>query len=292
MLQPANEILERAEVKRTESFLLPAPLIYVEKTLAILVRSRALRANSEPLGVSNFIARSLLHSCEERLFGARKDKAERTVYTIFNRILRRHRYENAAAPQTPSLQRIDTDGKARAITRDRTFVNVKRSKEGERATRCEVLVAERIEGNTSTVLEHEVERLFAAQAARRAEGRILKRCRRRRDIKKGANRLLRALRKAREVPPNERFAHLRPLLAGLFSVGLSLAPAVAAEAKPTQPQLTQQDLNDIAIALSIVGSHCNADQIAACQAGADSKALFAKLEAIFASQQDMDKAKK
>lgn len=82
-----------------------------------------------------------------------------------------------------------------------------------------------------------------------------------------------------------------------FSAAFSLAlatfatPAPAADTKAT-PQLTQQDLNDIATALSLVGSHCNADQVQACQAGADSKILFAKLEAIFAAQQERDKTKK
>ena len=70
-------------------------------------------------------------------------------------------------------------------------------------------------------------------------------------------------------------------------------PAPAAEAKPVDPpHLTQQDLNDIATALSIVGSHCNADQPQACQAGADSKAVFAKLAAIFQAQQEKDTPKK
>jgi hypothetical protein len=62
-------------------------------------------------------------------------------------------------------------------------------------------------------------------------------------------------------------------------------PGLAAGARSEPPDLTQQDLNDVATALSIVGSHCSADQLAACQAGANSKILFAKLQAIYAAQQ-------
>ena len=82
-----------------------------------------------------------------------------------------------------------------------------------------------------------------------------------------------------------------------YGVAFSLALATfatSARAADTKapPQLTQQDLNDLATALSIVGSHCNADQVQACQAGADSKVLFAKLEAIFVAQREQDKARK
>jgi hypothetical protein len=48
----------------------------------------------------------------------------------------------------------------------------------------------------------------------------------------------------------------------------------------------------MATALAIVGSHCNADLVQACQAGADAKTVFAKLQAIYLAQQEQGRAKK
>jgi hypothetical protein len=78
-----------------------------------------------------------------------------------------------------------------------------------------------------------------------------------------------------------------------FSLALfaCATPGLAADKRSEPPQLTQQDLNDVATALAIVGSHCNADQVQACQAGADSKVIFVKLQGIFQAQQE-SKAKK
>ncbi len=74
---------------------------------------------------------------------------------------------------------------------------------------------------------------------------------------------------------------------------LFASPAIAEDVKPQPvPQLTQQDVQDIASALSVVGSLCNSDRVPQCQAGADSRAVFAKVQAIYDAQQAASKLKK
>lgn len=69
-------------------------------------------------------------------------------------------------------------------------------------------------------------------------------------------------------------------------------PALADDQKPADMKLTPQDVSDIANSLAVVGSLCNSDHVAYCQAGADAKTVFAKIQAIYATQNPPDKSKK
>jgi len=81
---------------------------------------------------------------------------------------------------------------------------------------------------------------------------------------------------------------MKKLVTAILLSSILGTPALADDAAP---KLTQQDLADIGAALSVVGSHCNGDAVAACQAGADSKAVYAKVKAIFDAQKLRDEKK-